>query len=375
MSISANSVTFSENVYNTAEVLRADTSSPMPTGWVVFQVSSDNVTWDNYDIVTLTNGCCTSKLYSPPATGNYWFRTVYSGDANYKGSESQVESLVVNKDRPAADFHIGPVYLSYGGQSESNTIPAFSTIQFVDDSNDKYGTIVSWSWDFGDNSLTSSVRNSSHSYPEPSWIPLPGGGSSQSSSKYEVSLTVTNGVGESDTCTKTIYIQPWKGEDNEGIDEVVQHSTQNENGVWEIGAITDKAGNSMVLHNNPYAKDPTWDELMSFLQQDTTDRIPYVDPSFVCADFAENLHNNAENAGIRAAYVVVNFTSGVGHSCNAFRTTDRGLVFIDDTGDYSGSGYDKQVNIVVGQEYVPTALFSDVTWSSWGIVDSYWIMW
>jgi len=42
--------------------------------------------------------------------------------------------------------------------------------------------------------------------------------------------------------------------------------------------------------------------------------------SFVCADFAETLHNNAEKVGIRVAYVTVN---GI-HALNAFDTTDRG---------------------------------------------------
>lgn len=347
MFLSNTSVTFGENVTSSVQIPSSDSSSPMPTGWVLFQVSPDNVTWENYDRVTLSNGCCTSKLYSPPGPGNYWFRTVYSGDANYKGSTSQAEALIVNKDRPAADFHW------------ENTMAYYNTL-FFDGSIDRYGNIVSWSWDFGDNS-TSNSKNPFYTYTE--------------SGNYEVRLTVTNNVGESDTCTKTIYIQPWKGEDNEWLDEVVQHSTQNENGVWVISGITDTAGNSMILHNNPYAKDPTWDELMSFLRQDTTEQIPYVDNSFVCADFAENLHNNAEKAGIRAAYVVVNFTSGVGHGCDAFRTTDRGLVFIDDTGEYYGPGYDKQVNIVVGQEYVPTALFSSVVFSSMGTVHDYWIQW
>jgi hypothetical protein len=346
MSISANSVTFGENVTNTVEIQSSSSSSPMPTGLVFFQVSSDNMTWENYDIETLSNGCCTSQLYSPPAPGNYWFRTVYSGDANYKGSTSQAEALIVNKDKPTADFHIGPVYLSYGGQSDNTIVREFSTIQFNDDSTDRYGTITSWSWNFGD-SAVSGLENSSHYY--------------SGYGTYGVSLTVTNNVGESDTVVKNIDIRPWLGEDNESLDE-------------DLG-LNSVTGHKMTLHNNPFAKDPTWNELMSFLQQDTTNQIPYVDNSFVCADFAVTLHNNAENAGIRAAYVDISLSSG-GHAINAFRTTDRGLVFIDDTGQTDGPGYDKQVTLIVGEQYVPTALFSsDVQFLTVGIVDSYWIQW
>jgi PKD repeat protein len=346
MSISANSVTFGENVYNTVDILSSGSSPPMPTGWVLFQVSSDNVTWDNYDIGTLTNGCCTSNLYSPPAPGNYLFRTVYSGDANYKGSTSQAEALIVNKDRPAADFNYGPTYLSYGSQSDNTIIREFSTIQFNDDSTDRYGTILSWSWNFGD-SASSNVKNSSHYYSR--------------YDTYRVSLTVTNDVGESDTVAKNIDIRPWLGEDNESLDVDLG-----------LNSIT---GHSITLHNNPFAKDPTWTTLMSFLQQDKTEMIPYVDGSFVCADFAVTLHNNAENAGIRAAYVDITLSSG-GHAINAFRTTDRGLVFIDDTGQTDGPGYDKQVTLTVGEQYIPTALFSsNVQFLPVGVVDSYWIQW
>jgi hypothetical protein len=155
-------------------------------------------------------------------------------------------------------------------------------------------------------------------------------------------------------------------------------SGSTKNVYWNGGVVVGGDGHRITLHPNSNAKDPTWNELMSFLQQDKTEMIPYVNGSFVCADFAETLFNNAEKAGIRAGYVCMNLNSGwgdVGHDCNAFNTTDRGLVFIDDTGQIDGSGYDKQVSIVVGGQYVPSALFSNVQFSSMGIVDSYKIQW
>jgi hypothetical protein len=49
------------------------------------------------------------------------------------------------------------------------------------------------------------------------------------------------------------------------------------------------------------------------------------------------VHNNAEAAGIRAASVSVDFEGDeVGHACNAFDTIDKGLVYIDCTGQGSG---------------------------------------
>jgi hypothetical protein len=135
------------------------------------------------------------------------------------------------------------------------------------------------------------------------------------------------------------------------------------------------SGESAQLVNNKEASDPTWQELMEFLEADTTDQKPYVVDSYSCFAFAEELHNNAEAAGIKAAFVGVQFEDReVGHALNAFRTTDRGLVFIDctspvrselsylpmleldagGTGDVDGAqalGADKVAYVEIGREY------------------------
>ncbi|MDO8716728.1 MAG: hypothetical protein Q7J73_07990 [Dehalococcoidales bacterium] len=127
----------------------------------------------------------------------------------------------------------------------------------------------------------------------------------------------------------------------------------------------DSKGDFTVLINNYNAKNPTYSELVNFLQSNKTDEFTYqlsplanamyygqaedhVDlgrikeiidgttqpnPPKVCADFAERLHNDAEMAGIRCGYVVVD---SINHALNVFETTDKGLVFIDDTGKTSG---------------------------------------
>ena len=103
---------------------------------------------------------------------------------------------------------------------------------------------------------------------------------------------------------------------------------------------------------NDSAADPTWNELESFLLFDDTNSITYADGNFVCWNFAETLKNNAENAGIRAAYVYVEFVDcKFAHAINAFNTTDRGLVFIDDTGTINGTGGDLIVILEKGMEY------------------------
>lgn len=124
-------------------------------------------------------------------------------------------------------------------------------------------------------------------------------------------------------------------------------------------------GEPVVLYENDYAADPSWEQLKQFVVNDATDEQPYIADSFVCADFAAMLHNRAEAAGIRTAYVSVEFTDGPGHALNAFNTTDQGLIYIDCTGQgmnvATSTGiddirqepvsYDKVAYLSTGHEY------------------------
>ncbi|MBI2853308.1 MAG: hypothetical protein HYX87_00105 [Chloroflexi bacterium] len=88
------------------------------------------------------------------------------------------------------------------------------------------------------------------------------------------------------------------------------------------------------LVNNPVAVDPTWQQLVAFLRADTTNARTWTEGVFVSGDFAEMLHNNAEAAGIRAALAGVYFEGKViGHGFNAFKTADRGLVYVEPQSD------------------------------------------
>jgi hypothetical protein len=135
------------------------------------------------------------------------------------------------------------------------------------------------------------------------------------------------------------------------------------------------SGESARLINNSEASPPTWQELLVFLEADVTDQKPYNVDSFACVAFAEELHNNAEAAGIEAAFVGVQFEGReIGHALNAFNTTDRGLVFIDctspvqsnipylpmlglgdeepgDAGETEVFGADKVAYVELGKEY------------------------
>ena len=173
----------------------------------------------------------------------------------------------------------------------------------------------------------------------------------------------------------------------------------------------DDKGDFIVLINNKDATDPTYAQLLNFLQNDKTDQYPYIytnkilssyygtaeshidltriqgiidgtiqpqNPD-VCGDFAERLHNEAEKAGIRCAYVSIDLSgytdpahlgipSNSGHALDAFQTSDRGLVYIDATGWIATIQHPNRavstINLVVGQQYIPVSLFPEPGWQS-----------
>jgi len=105
-----------------------------------------------------------------------------------------------------------------------------------------------------------------------------------------------------------------------------------------------ESGSPIVLYDKEYADNPTMDKLKKFLKSDKTDKIEYEMGKFVCADFAERLHNQAEEKGIKCAYVTIDLgptgdrPRREGHALVAFKPTDHdGLVFVDCTGVKAGS--------------------------------------
>jgi hypothetical protein len=123
--------------------------------------------------------------------------------------------------------------------------------------------------------------------------------------------------------------------------DTLQTLLQNPEYIYEDGAVlVDGADQPIHLINNPEAEDVSFKEVLAFIRQDTTDLVEYVERSnpggirpFVCSDFAEAVHNNAETAGIRAAYVSIDWEDGsIGHALDAFETTDSGIVYFDCTG-------------------------------------------
>ena len=81
---------------------------------------------------------------------------------------------------------------------------------------------------------------------------------------------------------------------------------------------------------NQTLKNPTWDELKSFLEQDGTDKLEYKPGEFDCTGFAIRLRDNAWRLGYRCAYVEIALDDGMGHALNAFQTADGKIIYVDD---------------------------------------------
>ncbi len=78
--------------------------------------------------------------------------------------------------------------------------------------------------------------------------------------------------------------------------------------------------------------DPSYRQMMDFIARDKTDENQYIEDRYVCEDFAMDVCNNAEEEGIRCAFVVINHPEW-GHSIVAFNTVDKGLVYIESQTD------------------------------------------
>lgn len=106
---------------------------------------------------------------------------------------------------------------------------------------------------------------------------------------------------------------------------------------YRIGCIQG-AGSGYTLRN------PTYSELMDFLEEDTTDDNEYVGGEYTCIDFVADINENAEDEGFRAAYVYVEYPGERAHAVAAFETVNKGLIYIEPQ-------YDDEVKVRLGISY------------------------
>jgi len=93
-------------------------------------------------------------------------------------------------------------------------------------------------------------------------------------------------------------------------------------------------------------RDPAYEEVITFIGQDKTDENEYIEDTYgvyVCSHFTRDVGNNAEEAGLRSAFVELRYLDG-GHAIIAFDTIDEGLVYFD-------VQTDERVRPVIGERY------------------------
>lgn len=75
-------------------------------------------------------------------------------------------------------------------------------------------------------------------------------------------------------------------------------------------------------------KNPTFQEMRTFLLQDTTSRNTWVLYTYECRHFATDVNNNAKSAGWQCGFALLCYARGQ-HAVVVFDTIDRGIIFIE----------------------------------------------
>jgi PKD repeat protein len=147
-------------------------ASPDPTGSIA------NYSWNFGDGTTLSGATDTNPSHTYTSPGVYTVTLTVTDDLGVSTSASSTTTVDAV---PTATF-----------TASANPVTAGSTDGFnAGGSSDSYGTITSYSWNFGDG-VTATGVTPSHAYASPG--------------TYTVSLTVTNDAGQSATQTGTITV-------------------------------------------------------------------------------------------------------------------------------------------------------------------------
>ena len=95
--------------------------------------------------------------------------------------------------------------------------------------------------------------------------------------------------------------------------------------------VLDKPINS--IFSNKDLKNPTYDEMISFIENDTIDENEYVHNDYNCYHFTNDVLDNAREQGMKAGFVHVFYSVGADHAIVCFDTSDMGLYFLEPQAD------------------------------------------
>jgi hypothetical protein len=90
-------------------------------------------------------------------------------------------------------------------------------------------------------------------------------------------------------------------------------------------------------------QDPSFKEMMSFLQADRTDSKTYNRDNYNCVDFSAEVIANAARQKIRCGFINISFPDS-GHAIIVFNTTDRGVIYIEPQSD-------EEVKLQMGKQF------------------------
>lgn len=98
----------------------------------------------------------------------------------------------------------------------------------------------------------------------------------------------------------------------------------------EFSDIADMVGNQNIASDYHIVelKNPTSEEVKDFITRDPTNRNKWVRNAYECRHFATDVCNDARDAGLNCAFVLLCYEKGQ-HAVVAFDTVDRGLVYIE----------------------------------------------
>lgn len=114
-----------------------------------------------------------------------------------------------------------------------------------------------------------------------------------------------------------------------------------------------------------FVKNPTYDEVLEFIEEDETDEMEYIVGEFECLDFCMMFRNNAFKKGYISYTVWIDWVGQTsGHSIIAFNTTDKGMVYLDPMIDYF-------VDLQVGIDYWKDAVQSPQDYGGGYIIDDW----
>jgi hypothetical protein len=75
-------------------------------------------------------------------------------------------------------------------------------------------------------------------------------------------------------------------------------------------------------------RDPSYGEMLNFIKSDNTNNHNY-SLNYTCFNFCNDVIENSFNQGIKCGFVYMTFTDSTAHSVVCFKTTDKGLIFVE----------------------------------------------